>query len=100
MRDEGEQTPGRLAELLSRARSALSEHLHPSVAEALAMLDGATGPGAEGTRIAARLYLEPDTQAVMLRCYDSRTGETVREFSPAGVVDALAQVRPTITIND
>ncbi len=108
MWDEGEQTPGKLTDLLNRARGALAEHvspsvaehLNPSVADALAMLEGTPGLGGLGEHIAVRLHVEPHTQAVMLRFYDRRTGATIQELHPLSVAHALADVPPTIAGKD
>lgn len=109
MWDDAAAGVGGTVELLERARSALTKHLPPSVAEALVVLEGAAGPrptgrapggpagpGDEEGHIVARLCIDPKTKGVFVRFYDRRSGATIREVTPTYVAEVITRLAPTI----
>ncbi len=103
--DSEETTMGSLAEIIERARRALTEHLHPSVVEALAVLEGASVQGATGSTpgrlggaesIAARLYVDARTNDVFVRIYDVRSGVIMRDVPQTHLAEEITQLPPTI----
>ncbi len=103
--NDGDTAIGGIAELLERARRALVEHVDPSVAEALVLLEDApeprrmtsraAGPESKGN-IVARLCIDPTTKDVFVRLCDVRSGMTIREVSPTDVAEMITRLPPTI----